>query len=279
MRALNIVVATIGLLIATPAFSQSEVIKVATEGAFAPWNMKDAAGKLVGFEMDLLPDLCQRMGVKCEVLEQAWGGIIPNLNAGRYDAIMAAMSITQERRKAVLFTRPYAAVGSTFATLGSNALANLKVRRDYLNLDSASDEERRAINEIATALKGKTLGVNRATTNESFVNAYLTDKAINVQRYENAESLDLDLISGRVDAAVVLRSRLQLTMSSARGQQVVKFGPDIIGGPFGSGTGIAVRLGDSALAERFSKAIAGALQDETVARLTKKWFGFDATPR
>ena len=80
-------------------------IRIATEGAYAPWNFTNSSGKLVGFELDLAKDLCERMGSECEVVAQAWEGIIPALQAGKYDAIMAGMSITEKRKKVITFSR------------------------------------------------------------------------------------------------------------------------------------------------------------------------------
>src|SRR5690242_3496637 len=83
-------------------------IRIATEGAYAPWNFTAAGGKLDGFEVDLAGELCKRMNAQCEVVAQDWDGIIPALNASKYDAIMAGMNITDKRMEAVNFTRPYA---------------------------------------------------------------------------------------------------------------------------------------------------------------------------
>src|SRR4051794_30938987 len=90
------------------ATAQTKTVKIATEGAYAPWNFTGAGGKLEGFEIDLANDLCARMKVKCEIVAQDWDGIIPALNAKKYDAIMAGMNITDERQKAIGFSRAYA---------------------------------------------------------------------------------------------------------------------------------------------------------------------------
>ena len=79
-------------------------IKIATEGAYKPWNFTDASGKLIGFEVDLAEDLCKRMKAKCEIVAQAFDGVIPALNAGKFDAIMAGMNITDKRKEAIAFT-------------------------------------------------------------------------------------------------------------------------------------------------------------------------------
>src|SRR5215204_2567071 len=93
------------------AFAQGkkwETVKIATEGAYEPWNFTGPGGKLEGFEIDLANELCGRMKVKCEIVAQDWDGIIPALQAKKYDAIMAGMSITEERQKVINFSRSYA---------------------------------------------------------------------------------------------------------------------------------------------------------------------------
>ena len=92
-------------------------VRIATEGAYPPWNSTDSSGKLIGFEIDLANDLCRRMQVECEIVAQDWEGIIPALTAGKYDAIMAGMSITDERKKVISFTDGYAAEPAYFAAL------------------------------------------------------------------------------------------------------------------------------------------------------------------
>src|SRR5215203_3552455 len=91
------------LVAASGAAAQEKTVKIATEGAYAPWNFTGAGGKLEGFEIDLANDLCARMKVKCEIVSQDWDGIIPSLTAKKYDAIMAGMSITDERKKVIDF--------------------------------------------------------------------------------------------------------------------------------------------------------------------------------
>jgi len=93
MKKLLAIAAVAVAMIGGPAVAKDyKSINVATEGAYAPWNFKDSAGNLVGFEPDLVVDLCKRMGVQCTVVEQAWDGIIPSLQAGRVDAALASMS-------------------------------------------------------------------------------------------------------------------------------------------------------------------------------------------
>src|SRR5690349_9043349 len=100
-----------------------ETVKIATEGAYEPWNFTGAGGKLEGFEIDLANELCTRMKVKCEIVAQDWDGIIPALQAKKYDAIMAGMSITEDRKKTIDFAGPYAAGPNGFLVAKDSTLA------------------------------------------------------------------------------------------------------------------------------------------------------------
>ena len=86
----------------------TDKIKIATEGAYPPWNSKNEAGKLIGFEVELAWSLCRYIGRQCEIVEQDWDGMIPALQLRKYDAIMAGMSITDERKKVITFSQGYA---------------------------------------------------------------------------------------------------------------------------------------------------------------------------
>src|SRR5690606_37789225 len=98
-------------LAALAAFSTSasaqEVLRVGTEGAYAPWNFVNDAGELAGFEIDLANAICEQTGMTCEIVQNDWDSIIPNLVAGNYDTIMAGMSITEERLESINFTQDY----------------------------------------------------------------------------------------------------------------------------------------------------------------------------
>jgi len=98
-------------------------IKIGTEGAYPPWNGTNAAGELEGAEIDLVRDLCARMNAECELVAQDWDGIIPALQNGKYDAIMAGMSITEERMQVINFSQGYANEPASFSVLKSSSLA------------------------------------------------------------------------------------------------------------------------------------------------------------
>ena len=88
--------------------SNADSIKIGTEGAYPPWNSKDASGNLIGFEVELANELCKIMKAECTIVEQDWDGMIPALLMRKFDAIMAGMSITAERQKTITFSQGYA---------------------------------------------------------------------------------------------------------------------------------------------------------------------------
>jgi octopine/nopaline transport system substrate-binding protein len=249
-------------------------VRIATEGAYPPWNATDSSGKLIGFEVDLANDLCKRMGVECEVVAQDWEGIIPALTAGKYDAIMAGMSITDERMQVISFSESYASEPAYFAVLKDGDLASYQTDLDLANLDEVDSAEQAAIDALKEALAGKTVGVQVATTHANFLEQYLGD-AVEIRNYDTQENLDLDLEAGRVDAALASASYWYPLMQTEKGADFALIGPGLDGGPFGKGVGAGIRQEDTDLVALFNKAIGEAKADGTINRLAQQWFGYD----
>lgn len=251
-------------------------IRIATEGAYAPWNYKDSAGKLIGFEIDLAKDLCARMKADCTVIEQAWDGIIPALQAGKYDAIMAGMSITDKRKKVISFSRAYASTPAKFVVLKTSPNAGFKTMETDINLAEVSASEKSSIEELVAKFKGKTIGVQVGTTHLNFLNEYL-GKDVTVKTYDTQENLDLDLQAGRVDAALASMSYWAPLLKGDKGKEMVAVGPNLTGGPFGAGVGVGIRQADAKIVAMFSKAINESIAAGVISKLAIQHFGFDAS--
>jgi octopine/nopaline transport system substrate-binding protein len=249
-------------------------VRIATEGAYPPWNSTDSSGQLIGFEIDLANDLCQRMQVECEIVAQDWEGIIPALTAGKYDVIMAGMSITDERKEVINFTDSYASEPAYFAVLKDSDLASYKTDLEQADLDEVDSAEQAAIDDLKNLLDGKAVGVQVATIHANFLEQYLSD-AVDIRTYDTQENLDLDLQAGRVDAALASASYWYPLMQTEKGKDFALIGPGFDGGPFGEGVGAGIRQEDTDLADMLNKAIAEAKADGTISRLAKQWFGFD----
>jgi octopine/nopaline transport system substrate-binding protein len=116
--------ASLAASLAPPAFAKEwKTVAIAVDGAYAPWNFTDSSGQIVGFEPDLAMDLCKRAGFECKIISQDWDGMIPGLKAGKFDAIIDGMSITEERKKEIDFSKAYAAPPVAFLAAKDSPVA------------------------------------------------------------------------------------------------------------------------------------------------------------
>jgi octopine/nopaline transport system substrate-binding protein len=248
-------------------------IKIGTEGAYPPWNGTNAAGELEGAEIDLVRDLCTRMNAECELVAQDWDGIIPALQNGKYDAIMAGMSITAERMEVINFSQGYANEPASFSVLKSSSLAALG-HSGKVNMDSLNATSEGLLASLKSTLNGTTVGVQGSTTHENFVKQVLGD-SVTMKSYDTQENLELDLSIGRIDAALSDQGSMEKFMESDHGKDIVFIGPGLGGGPFGEGVGVGLRKADTDLLKMFNRAIDEARADGTLAEHFTKWFGKD----
>ncbi len=226
------------------------------EGAYEPWNLTDSSGKIVGFEPDLAMDLCKRAGLECKIIAQDWDGMIPGLKAGKFDVIMDGMSITDERKKEIDFSKPYAASPGSFLAPKDSPLAKAPDAGKLVNLDKDPKEGDAAIKGVQAALKGKTLGVQVSTTHANFASQYLKDIAT-VKEYKTTDDRDLDLKSGRIDASLDDLPTNMATASKPDASELAVVGPKLIGGVFGVGEGMGIRKSDADLTAKFDTGAYG----------------------
>jgi octopine/nopaline transport system substrate-binding protein len=253
-------------------------IRVATEGAFAPWNFTKPDGTLDGFEIELYQDLCRRMKVECSIEAQSFDGIIPALNAGKFDAIMAGMSATPKREEVMAFTQAYGTTGQTFAVLKSSPLAKMPENGKVFSLATNEAGAEAAVEELKPVLKGKVIGVQGSSIAANFLNKYFKDVA-EIREYKTTEQHDLDLTAGRVDAIMASTAYLSGAAKKPENEQMTLVGPRFQGGMLGRGSSVGLRKTDPELKAMFDKAIAEAKADGTIEKLSIKYFGFDVTPR
>ena len=260
----------------------SDKIKIGTEGAYPPWNAKDASGNLIGFEVDLAKELCAIMKHECTIVEQDWDGMIPALLMRKFDAIMAGMSITDERLKTINFSQGYADEVASLAVMKGSSLESLNTPK-AINL-SKKGTATKTLKTLADALAGKTVGVQTATIHQNFLESGDVGK-VNIRTYKTQDEVNLDLASGRIDAA--LAAAVAFTDYAAKsGKPVVLVGPTFSGGAFGNGVGVGIRKGDNSTAvgkrdakllKDFNSAINTARFKGIIRELAIKHFGFDAS--
>jgi octopine/nopaline transport system substrate-binding protein len=266
------------LVAASGAAAQEKTVKIATEGAYAPWNFTGAGGKLEGFEIDLANDLCARMKVKCEIVAQDWDGIIPALQAKKYDAIMAGMTITDKRQEVINFSIPYADTPSVFLTATNSPLAKLPGTGQALNLSTQQAAAEKAIEDLKPLLKGKSIGVQTSTIQANFADKYLKGTA-EIREYKTTEQHDLDLAAGRIDAVFAGAAQIIGTLEKPDFKDYAVAGPSLTGGLLGAGIAVGLRKDEVDLKKAFDEAIQGAIKDGTIQKLSMKWFKTNITPQ
>lgn len=228
-------------------------VRIGVEGAYPPFSYVEPSGELAGFDIDIAKALGKAMGAEITLVAQDWDGIIPALLAKKYDAIIASMSITEERKKKVAFSNKY-----------YNTPAKFVCKKG--TIDSFSRE----------AIKGKSVGVQRATIHDK----YLTDnygKDVKVKRYGTQDEAYLDIVAGRID--MLLADSIALSdgfLKKEEGKDYQFIGPDLSDPKwFGNGAGIAIRKEDKDLAALFNKAIDTIRADGTYKAIQDKYFNFN----
>ena len=250
----TLILAAAGLALAAgSAAADGMTVRIATEGAYPPFNYVDKDGKLQGFDVDIANAMCDHMKAQCTIVAQDWDGIIPGLLAKKYDAICASMSITAERKKKVDFTDKYR---QTPARLVAKKGSNLDIS--------------------PAGLKGKRIGVQRATIPENFVRTMFPDAEVVV--YDTADNANADLAAGRLDLRADDSVAIDLGfLKTDSGKDFEFVGQPFFGPPeiLGIGAGIAVRKEDTALRDAFNKALKDMLADGTYKKINDKYFSFD----
>lgn len=264
---------------ALPALAQApQKVRIATEGAFRPWNWTEANGTLAGFEIDLYKDLCKRANLDCSIEAQSFDGLIPALNAGKFDAIMAGMSVTPKREEAILFSTPYGSTGQTFAVAKTSPLANLPDKGTVFHMGNDEAGALAEIEKLKPLLKGKVIGVQTSTINGAFLEKFFKG-VVEIREYKTTEQHDLDLAAGRIDAVMASMAYLATAASKPGNEDMAVVGPRFQGGIVGKGSAVGLRKSDTELKAKFDKAIAEANADGTIKTLSEKYFGFDVSVR
>lgn len=250
-------------------------VNVAIEGAFPPWNALDSQGKLEGFDVDLINDLCRRAQLTCQLQSGAWAGLVPGLNAGKYDLVMT-LGINEKRKKVVDFTVPYASGVASFLVLKNSPLAALPMTGQRLNLNDKAQSEP-VMAAIGTQLKGKTVGVVQSTSQAELMKLWFGD-SVTVRSYRSAGERDLDIKAGRIDAGFDSGVYARFIMAKAGNGELTNAGPDMKGSVLATDVAMGMRKGETELKATFDRAITAAAADGVIRQLSRKWSQLDLTP-
>lgn len=230
--------------------AEGPTLRIATEGAYPPFNFYTADGQLAGFDIEIGKALCERMQAKCSLVAQDWDGIIPGLLGNKYDVVIASMFITEERKQKVAFSDPYQKSAMTFVVSKDSELKDFS----------------------PAAMAGKTIGAQGATTQADYLMAMFPDS--DVRLYPTQDAVNLDMASGRLDAQVGdMIPMLDWTQKSEDGSCCRLAGEPISDPKYsGEGVGMAVRKEDEKLRQQLNQALAAIIADGTYQAINDKFF-------
>ncbi|MCC7425919.1 MAG: transporter substrate-binding domain-containing protein [Alphaproteobacteria bacterium] len=238
--------AIIAALGAAPAAAQGQPpLRCAVDGTFAPHAMPRMGGGVEGFQIDLFQEVARRMGRQLTIDSASFSGLIPALNAGRYDFLCAPTTVTRERAENLLFTEGYLYTYFQFIT-----------RRGGVELRTTDD------------LRGKRISVNKGSAYDTWAQANAQRYGFTVQTYDTQPDAVQAVLAGRADAnlggntvvAYVVKSNRQLQLSLALNDTRAHWGA-----PF--------RKDSTALRNQVEAALECMKRDGFIARIYEQWFG------
>jgi lysine-arginine-ornithine-binding protein len=248
-------IAIVGLTCAVSVqAAELKELRIGTDATYEPFEYKSPDGKVIGFEIELANAICAEMKRNCVYVESPWDGIIPSLLAKKFDMVLSGMTVTDERRKTVNF---------------SDKITDIPYRvivKHGSGLDGSP-----------ASLKGKKIGVQKATTEANFADKYYAKAGAKVMRYESTQDSYLDLAAGRVDALVGNLVEMKMGFLAKPEGKPFEFAPYEMKDQLilGYGTGVALRKEDDKLRGEFNAALKTVRTNGTYKKIADKYFDFD----
>ena len=243
----------LAVALTTTIASAQDIIKIGIEGSYPPFSYMNPDKTLGGFEPDLAKLFCEQVELQCEIVQVEFDALIPSLNTKKIDAILASMSITDQRKEAIDFTNKYYQTPAKFVSIIG----------DYQTVNP-------------DILKGKTIGVQSGTIHETFANNEFA-KYANVRSYRNLDEAIFDLDSSRIDLVFADSVALDDGYLRKGYDKSLEFvGEDYNDkAVFGDGIGIGVRKGDTNLVDKFNEAISKSRADGSYQKVADQYFTID----
>jgi len=238
----------------TAAFAEDTIKFGVAAEPYPPFTVKGADGNWSGWEVDIRDALCKQMSVKCEWVETAWDGIIPALQAKKFDVIWSSMSINDERKKTIDFTDKY--YNTPASVIGAK--------------DSTATPD-------AAGMTGKIIGVQVSTIHAAYVDKYFKSVVKSVKTYQTQDEVNQDLAAGRIDVDMADSVTLSDFLKSDAGKACCKLIGNVADDQaiLGTGVGGGIRKEDTALRDKFNAAIKAIRASGEYATITKKYFADD----
>jgi polar amino acid transport system substrate-binding protein len=237
-------------LLAAPVAAQEVKVGIAAE-PYPPFASPDASGNWVGWEVEIINAVCAAAELNCVITPVGWDGIIPSLTAGQIDAIMASMSITEERMQTIDFSNKY--YNTPTVIVGPKGVE---------------------MAPTAEGLAGKIIGVQVSTVHEAYVNKHFAASAAEIKTYQTQDEANQDLVAGRIDAiqadSIALDAFLatEAGMACCEAKGAVADDKEVLG----LGVGVGLRKGEEELKAKFNAGIDAIRADGTYDKITAGYF-------
>lgn len=246
--------AALQLTLLAPAAAQSNldaikaagVLKIGTEGTYAPFTYHDASGKLVGFDVEIGEAIAEKLGVKAEFLEGKWDGLIAGLDAKRYDVVINQVGITEERKKKYDFSDPYIA-----------SKAVLIVKADNEDIKSFEDLSGKRAAQSLSSNFGKLAEASGA-------------ELVGTDGFDQSIQL---VLTGRADATIN-DSLSFLDFKKQKPDAPVKVVAEQADADY---SGVILRKGEPELLAEINEALVAIREDGTYDVISQKYFGADVS--
>jgi polar amino acid transport system substrate-binding protein len=225
------------VLALSTGLAMAQTVRMGTEGAYPPYNFINDAGEVDGFEREMGDELCKRASLTCEWVTNDWDSIIPNLQSGNYDVIIAGMSITDERDKVIDFTQNYIPPAAS----------------SYLALTPDVD------------IKGGVVAAQVGTIQAG----YVAESGATLLEFATPDETVAAVRNGEADAVFADKDYLAPIAAESEGKLVLLADEVQLGG----GVGMGLRESDKELKAKFDTAIQSMKDDGSLNAMIKKWFG------
>lgn len=243
--------------------ASAEDLRVGTSADYPPWESVDAAGEVVGFDRDVGNEICKRIEANCTWQNQAYDGLLPGLQVGKFNLVISGVSINEERAQKVDFSVAYADAPNAMVVAAGSLVAEAKSAKD-----------------LQDKLAKVAIGVQTGTTHEQVVRAHFPDADVRV--YDRPDQIADDVVAGRIDAGLMERSALEPLVKDRGADKLAYAGPLLTSADFpefGKGQGVAIAKGNTELAAKVDKAVSAMLADGTIKTISEKWFGYDISKK
>lgn len=220
-------------------------LRTAVDGTFAPHAMPKLGGGVEGFNVDLFTEVARRMGREIVIDSASFSGLVPALNAGRYDFLAAPTTVTRERAESLLFTEGYLFTEFQFG-----------IRRGTPPITSLD------------AIRGKVIAVNRGSAYDTWARNNAERYGFTPQAFDSQSDAVQAVLSGR--AFATLGGNTVIKYAASRNPQLV---PDFVIAETRAHWAAPFRRDSAALRNQVESVLECMKKDGTVARLSEKWFG------